>query len=418
MIREQISAYLMEQDPELALAIAKERQRQENSIELIASENITSAAVNLVMSTCLNNKYAEGYPGKRYYGGCEHVDVVETIAIERACELFGADHANVQPHSGASANLAVFKAVMKPGDCFLSMSLKDAGHLSHGSPANISGTYFQPVHYPLDPETETIDYDAVRKLARECKPTLIITGGSAYPRFIDFEFFRKVADEAGAVFMVDMAHIAGLVAAGVHPSPIPYADIASTTTHKTLRGPRGGLLLCKENFAKAIDSAVFPGTQGGPLEHIIAAKALCFGEAMKPEFKEYQKQVLANCRALAEALAKEGFRLVSGGSDNHLILIDLRPVGITGRDFELRLDEIGITTNKNAVPGDTEKFTITSGLRVGTPAVTTRGFKEDDMEKIAVLMGKVAKGWPACKDEVAAEVAALVKAHPIQSFLV
>ena len=368
------------------------------------------------MGSCLTNKYAEGYPGKRYYGGCVNIDTVEEIARERACRLFGAEHANVQPHSGASANLAVFKAVLKPGDTFMSMSLSDAGHLSHGSPANISGTYFNPVHYPLNPVTETIDYDAVRRIAHECQPKLIIAGGSAYARHIDFAFFRQVADEVGAVFMVDMAHIAGLVAGGVHPSPVPYADIVTTTTHKTLRGPRGGLILCKEEFAKKIDSAVFPGTQGGPLEHIIAAKAVCFGEALKPEFREYAKQIVSNAAAFAEALKGEGFRLVSGGTDNHLILINLRSMGVTGKEMETRLDQVGITVNKNSIPGDPEKFTVTSGIRVGTPSVTTRGFIESDMVVVATVMGKVAKNWPACKEEAAATISKLAKDHPIKAF--
>ena len=408
--------YLKACDPEVGAAVELERDRQSNGIELIASENITSAAVMAAMGSCLTNKYAEGYPSKRYYGGCVNIDTVENIARDRVCRLFGAEHANVQPHSGASANLAVFKAILKPGDTFMSMSLSDAGHLSHGSPANISGTYFNPVHYPLDPETETIDYDAVRRIAHECQPKLIIAGGSAYARFIDFAFFRQVADEVGAVFMVDMAHIAGLVAGGVHPSPVPYADIVTTTTHKTLRGPRGGLILCKEKYAKAIDSAVFPGTQGGPLEHIIAAKAVCFGEALKPEFKEYTKQIVSNSAAFAEALKKEGFRLVSGGTDNHLILIDLRSFGVTGKEMETRLDQVGITVNKNSIPGDPEKFTITSGIRVGTPSVTTRGFVEKDMELVASVMGRVAKDWPACKDEMAAVITKLAKDHPVKAF--
>ena len=408
--------YLKSCDPEIGSAVELERDRQSNGIELIASENITSAAVLAAMGSCLTNKYAEGYPSKRYYGGCVNIDTIENIARDRACKLFGAEHANVQPHSGANANLAVFKAVLKPGDTFMSMSLSDAGHLSHGSPANISGTYFNPVHYPLDPETETIDYEAVRRIAHECMPKLIITGGSAYPRFIDFEFFRQVADEVGALFMVDMAHIAGLVAGGVHPSPVPYADIVTTTTHKTLRGPRGGMILCREELAKKIDSAVFPGTQGGPLEHIIAAKAVCFGEALKPEFKEYAKQIVTNASTLAEALKNEGFRLVSGGTDNHLILIDLRSQGVTGKEFETRLDQVGITVNKNSIPGDTEKFTITSGIRVGTPSVTTRGFKEAEMLEIAAVMGMAAKNWPACKEEASARISKLAKDFPIKAF--
>lgn len=408
--------YLKSCDPEIGSAIELERDRQLNGIELIASENITSAAVLAAMGSCLTNKYAEGYPSKRYYGGCINIDIVENIAKERACRLFGAEHANVQPHSGASANLAVFKAVLNPGDTFMSMSLSDAGHLSHGSTANISGSYFKPVHYPLSIETETIDYDAVRRIAHDCMPKMIIAGGSAYPRFIDFEFFRKVADEVGAVFMVDMAHIAGLAATGVHPSPVPYADIVTTTTHKTLRGPRGGMILCKEEFAKKIDSAVFPGTQGGPLEHIIAAKAVCFGEALTSEYKEYTKQIVKNASVLADALINEGFRLVSGGTDNHLILIDLRNQGVTGKEFETRLDEVGITVNKNSIPGDPQKYTITSGIRVGTPSVTTRGFKETEMLEIAKVMGMTAKNWPACKEDASARIKKLALNFPIKAF--
>ena len=361
-------------DPEVGQAIEQEYNRQRRNIELIASENIVSPAVMAAMGTVLTNKYAEGYPRKRYYGGCECVDVVENIARERACKLFSADHANVQPHSGASANIAVYYALVKPGDTVLGMNLANGGHLTHGSPVNISGNYYNVVPYNLNPETETIDYDEVRKLAKEHKPKMIIAGASAYPREIRFDIFADIAKEVGAYLFVDMAHIAGLVAAGLHMSPVPYADVVSTTTHKTLRGPRGGMILCKEELAKQIDKAVFPGTQGGPLEHIIAAKAVCFGEAMKPEFKTYQEQVVKNAKALADALLKEGFDLMSGGTDNHLMLVDLRNFHVTGKEMQKRLDEVYITANKNSIANDPESPFVTSGIRIGTPAITTRGF--------------------------------------------
>ena len=371
---QQAMDFLSQYDPEVGASIQEEFAREQRHIELIASENIVSEAVMLAMGTCLTNKYAEGYPGKRYYGGCYAVDVTEELARQRACKLFGCNHANVQPHSGANANLAAFFALLQPGDTVLSMSLAHGGHLSHGSPVNISGKYFHIVSYGVEDDTEVIDYDKVLKLAKECKPKLILAGASAYPRILDFPRFRAIADEVGAYLMVDMAHIAGLVAAGVHPSPIPYADVVTTTTHKTLRGPRGGMILCNdEALYKKINSAVFPGTQGGPLEHIIAAKAVCLGEALKPEFKAYGAQVVKNAKVLAEELTKQGFRLVSGGTDNHLMLLDLRPFQITGKEFERRLDAVQITVNKNAIPNDLEKPFVTSGIRVGTPAVTSRG---------------------------------------------
>jgi len=367
-------------DPEIAEAIKSELKRQQNKIELIASENFISIAVMAAMGSPLTNKYAEGYPGKRYYGGCEYIDVVESIAIERAKKLFGAEHANVQPHSGAQANMAVYFAVLNPGDTILGMNLSHGGHLTHGSPVNFSGKLYNIVSYGVDPETETINYDEVLRLAKEHRPKLILAGASAYPRVIDFKKFREIADEVGAYLMVDMAHIAGLVAAGLHPSPVEYADFVTTTTHKTLRGPRGGLILCKEKYAKLIDKTIFPGIQGGPLEHVIAAKAVALKEAMTEEFKNYQVQILKNAKALSTRLIERGFRLVSGGTDNHLMLVDLRNKGITGKDAEKILDEHNITCNKNAIPFDTQSPMITSGIRLGTPAVTTRGFKEEDMD--------------------------------------
>ncbi len=400
-------------DSEVYAYCEKELSRQRENIELIASENIVSKAVLLAAGGVLTNKYAEGYPAKRYYGGCQHVDGVEEIARERAKKIFGAEHANVQPHSGANANLAVFFALLTPGDTVLSMSLADGGHLSHGSPVNISGKYFNIVPYGVDPETGYIDYENVRQLAIENKPKLILAGASAYPRTIDFKKFREIADEVGAYFMVDMAHIAGLVAAGLHPNPVEYADVVTTTTHKTLRGPRGGLILCKEEYAKAIDKAIFPGTQGGPLMHIIAAKAVAFGEALQPEFKEYQAQVVKNANALAQALVSEGFNLVSGGTDNHLMLVDLRNMGITGKEFQHRLDEVHITANKNAIPLDPESPFVTSGVRLGTPAVTSRGFKEDEMKLIASLMKKTATDFENTKDEVTQQVVDLCKKFPL-----
>ena len=405
--------YLQTLDPEVASAVAGELGRQRRNIELIASENIVSQAVLAAAGTILTNKYAEGYPAHRYYGGCGEVDKVEEIARERACRLFGAEHANVQPHSGASANLAVFFALCQPGDTVMGMNLAHGGHLSHGSPVNISGKYFHIVPYGVSDETQMIDYDEMERIAVECQPKMIVVGASAYARTIDFPRCRAIADRVGAKLMVDMAHIAGLVAAGLHPSPVPYADVVTTTTHKTLRGPRGGLILCKEEYAKAIDQAIFPGTQGGPLMHIIAAKAVAFGEALQPSFVQYQTQVVKNAKAFCEALKQEGFAVVSGGTDNHLILLDLRPFGLTGRAFEVQLDEVHITANKNAIPNDPEKPTITSGLRVGTPAVTTRGFVEADMAQVAKLMGMVARDFEGTKEQVLAEVDKLCKLHPI-----
>lgn len=412
MVRETID-FISQYDPEVGASIRTEFDREVRNIELIASENIVSEAVMAAMGTCLTNKYAEGYPGKRYYGGCYAVDVTENIARERACKLFGADHANVQPHSGANANLAAFMSMVAPGDTVMGMNLAHGGHLSHGSPVNISGKYFHIVPYSLNDETEMLDYDAIYHTAQECKPKMIVAGASAYPRTIDFAKFREIADSVGAFLMVDMAHIAGLVAAGLHQSPIPYADVVTTTTHKTLRGPRGGLILCKEAMAKKVDSAVFPGSQGGPLMHIIASKAVCFGEALKPEFKEYQQQIVKNAAVLAAELLKEGFRLVSGGTDNHLMLVNVRNFGITGKEMERRLDEVYITVNKNAIPNDPEKPFVTSGIRVGTPAATSRGFKEPEMIKIAQLMGKVARDFDGTADEVRAEVNALCERFPI-----
>lgn len=400
-------------DSEVFASCEKELSRQKHNIELIASENIVSKAVLLAAGTVLTNKYAEGYPGKRYYGGCYCVDEVEEIARERAKKLFGAEHANVQPHSGANANLAAFFALLQPGDTVLSMSLAHGGHLSHGSPVNISGTYFNIVPYGVDDENGQINYEKMREKALECKPKLILAGASAYSRTIDFAKFRQVADEVGAYFMVDMAHIAGLVAAGLHPSPVPYADIVTTTTHKTLRGPRGGLILCKEKYAKQIDKAVFPGTQGGPLMHIIAAKAVAFGEALTDEFKAYQQQIVKNAKVLSESLLEEGFDLVSGGTDNHLMLLDLRPFDITGKEMEHRLDEVHITVNKNAIPNDPQSPFITSGIRVGTPAVTSRGFKEEEMKLIAKWMKEVAVNFEGSKERITKEVIELCEKYPI-----
>ncbi len=400
-------------DPEVGAAMQRELARQRRNIELIASENIVSPAVMAAMGSVLTNKYAEGYPSKRYYGGCAHIDEVENIAIERAKKLFGAEHVNVQPHSGVQANVAVYFALLEPGDTVLGMSLADGGHLTHGSPVNISGKYFKFVPYGVDEKTQTINYDHVRELALEHKPKLLVVGASAYPRVFDFERLSNIAKEVGAYLMVDMAHIAGLVATGEHPSPIPYADVVTTTTHKTLRGPRGGMILCKEELGKKIDKAIFPGTQGGPLEHIIAAKAVCFGEALKPEFKEYQRQIIRNCQALANALKKYGFNLISGGSDNHLILLDLRNFHITGKELERRLDEVYITVNKNAIPNDPESPFITSGIRIGTPAVTTRGFVEEDMEKIAEFIYLTCTDFENKADEIRAGVEALCAKYPL-----
>ncbi len=404
---------LMNYDKEVYDACTLELNRQRHNIELIASENIVSKAVLLAAGTVLTNKYAEGFPGKRYYGGCQYVDVVEDIARERAKKLFGAEHANVQPHCGASANLAAFFAFLEPGDTVMGLNLAHGGHLSHGSPVNISGKYFNVVPYSVSDETEMLDYEDIRRVALECKPKMIIAGASAYSRTIDFAKIREIADEVGAYYMVDMAHIAGLVAAGLHPSPVPYADVVTTTTHKTLRGPRGGLILCREEFAKQIDKAVFPGTQGGPLMHIIAAKAVALGEAMTDEFKEYQAQLVKNAKVLCNALKEAGFRIVSGDTDNHLMLIDLRPFGITGKEMEKRLDEVHITVNKNAIPNDPEKPFVTSGIRVGTPAVTSRGFKEEEMLKIAGWMKDIASDFEGTRERVTKEVVELCEKYPI-----
>ena len=405
--------FITEYDKEVGEAMGKELARQRRGIELIASENFVSEPVMAAMGSVLTNKYAEGYPTKRYYGGCECVDIVENIARERACKLFGADHANVQPHSGAQANTAVYFALLQPGDTVLGMNLAHGGHLTHGSPVNISGCYYNFVPYGVDPADGKINYEALREIALECKPKLIVAGASAYPRAIDFEKMGAIAKEVGAYFMVDMAHIAGLVAAGLHPNPVPYADIVTTTTHKTLRGPRGGMILCREELAKKIDKAIFPGTQGGPLMHTIAAKAVCFGEALKPEFKEYQQQIVKNAKALEKALLAEGFDLVSGGTDNHLLLVDLRPMNITGKELEKRLDEVYITVNKNAIPDDPQSPFVTSGIRVGTPAATSRGFKEDDMALIGHLIGLCAKDFENSADYIRAEVTKLCEKCPL-----
>lgn len=404
---------LADLDPAVAAACADELTRQRQNIELIASENIVSRAVLLAAGGVLTNKYAEGYPGKRYYGGCRYVDVVEDIARERACRLFGADHANVQPHSGANANLAVFFALLQPGDTVMGMDLSQGGHLSHGSPVNISGKYFHVVSYGVDPATGMIDYDEVRRIALENRPKLLIAGASAYSRTIDFARFRQIADEVGAYLMVDMAHIAGLVAAGEHPSPVPYADVVTTTTHKTLRGPRGGMILCREELAKAIDKAVFPGTQGGPLMHIIAAKAVALGEALTDEFKAYQHGIVQNARALCDALLAEGIDIVSGGTDNHLMLLDLTRTGVTGKELEHRLDEVHITANKNTIPNDPQSPFITSGLRVGTPAVTTRGFGTAEMKDIARWISLALSDFEGSRDQIAEGVQALCARFPI-----
>lgn len=401
-------------DPEIYAAVMSELSRQQNKIELIASENFVSEAVMEAMGTPLTNKYAEGYPGKRYYGGCECVDVAENLAIERAKQLFGAEYANVQPHSGAQANMAVFFGLLTPGDTVLSMSLAHGGHLSHGSPVNMSGKYFNIVPYGVTEDTNLIDYDEVERLALECKPKLILAGASAYPRTIDFERFSQIAKKVGAYLMVDMAHIAGLVAAGLHPNPIPYADVVTTTTHKTLRGPRGGLILCKDaEFGKQFNKAVFPGIQGGPLMHVIASKAICFKEALSDDFKEYQTQIVKNAKALAESLKEAGFKLVSNGTDNHLMLIDLTDSGVTGKEAEHMLDEVGITVNKNAIPFDKQSPFITSGIRIGTPATTTRGFKEDDMKEIAKLIKLTISDFDNSQDEIRQRVSVLCKKYPL-----
>ena len=414
MVLEQIDA-ITRYDREVGEIIRREYKRMQDGLELIASENVTSEAVLLAAGSILTNKYAEGFPGHRYYGGCVHIDEMEELARTRACRLFGAEHANVQPHSGAQANLAVYAALLQPGDPVLGMSLADGGHLTHGSPVNLSGMYYRFASYGVDPETGLLDYDELDRKAKEYRPKLIVAGASAYPRVIDFARIAKTAREVGAYFMVDMAHIAGLVAAGLHPSPVPYADVVTTTTHKTLRGPRGGMILCKKELAKVIDKGIFPGTQGGPLEHIIAAKAICFGEALSPAFAEYQKKILANAKALAAGLTEEGFDLVSGGTDNHLMLLDLRSANITGKELETRLDAVHITANKNAIPGDPLSPFVTSGLRLGTPAVTTRGLDEDEMREIAHDIRLAAVDFENKAEEIRASVAALCAKHPLFS---
>ena len=410
----EIMKLLAQADGEVGGAILKEYERQSRNLELIASENIVSEAAMLAMGSVLTNKYAEGYPGKRYYGGCEYVDVVETLAIERAKKLFGCEYVNVQPHSGAQANMAVQFAVLQPGDTIMGMNLDQGGHLTHGSPVNMSGKYFHVVPYGVD-ENGYLDYDEMRRLALECKPKMIIAGASAYARTIDFKKFREVADEVGAVLMVDMAHIAGLVAAGLHPSPIPYADVVTTTTHKTLRGPRGGMILANKEAAEKFNfnKAIFPGIQGGPLMHVIAGKAICLGEALKPEFKAYQEQVVKNAKALSAALIDEGFDILTGGTDNHLMLVDLRNMDISGKELQNRCDEAYITLNKNTVPNDPRSPFVTSGVRIGTPAVTTRGMVESDMKEIAHLIHMIATDYDAKADEVREQVRAICGAHPI-----
>lgn len=408
-------SFLAKQDPNVKAVIDQELMRQRDKLEMIASENIVSQAVMEAQGSVLTNKYAEGYPGKRYYGGCEHVDVVETLAIERAKRLFGAEHANVQPHSGSQANFAVYFAMLKPGDTIVGMNLSHGGHLTHGSPVNVSGTYFNVVPYGVNAETQQIDYDEFRKIVLEAKPKLIIAGGSAYSRQIDFKKMADVAHEVGALFMVDMAHFAGLVAAGLHPNPVEYADIVTTTTHKTLRGPRGGMILCKEAYAKAIDKAVFPGIQGGPLMHVIAAKAVALGEALQPEFKVYAEQVIKNAKVLATELMAKGLTIVSGGTDTHVMLVDVRNTGLTGKEAEHLLDEIGITANKNTIPFDPASPFVTSGVRLGTPALTTRGLKEDDMKEIADIIATVLQNPEdtAKHQDAAKRVAALCEKYPL-----
>ncbi|HIR23661.1 MAG TPA: serine hydroxymethyltransferase [Candidatus Scatosoma pullicola] len=400
-------------DPELCAAMEAELKRQRGNIELIASENIVSPAVLAAAGSHLTNKYAEGLPGKRYYGGCQYVDVAENLARGRLKALFGCEHCNVQPHSGAQANFAVYFGMLEPGDTIMGMNLSHGGHLTHGSPVNISGKYFKVVPYGVSPETERIDYDEMERIALECRPKMIVTGASAYPRVIDFKRIREICDKVGAYMMADIAHIAGLVAAGLHPSPVPYADFVTTTTHKTLRGPRGGVIMCREKYARQIDKAVFPGTQGGPLMHIIAAKAVAFGEALKPEFADYQRQIVANAAAMAAEFTRQGVRLVSGGTDNHLMLVDLRGTGVTGKALEYMLDEVHITVNKNTVPFETESPFVTSGIRVGTPAVTTRGMKEAECRTIASLIVRVIREGEKCFDEVREEVAALCARFPV-----
>ena len=409
---QEVMDYISGYDPEVGKGLELELARQRRNLELIASENIVSPAVMLALGTVPTNKYAEGYPGRRYYGGCEYVDELEILAIERAKKLFGAEHACVQPHSGAQANMAVYQALIQPGDVVMGMNLNHGGHLTHGSPVNQSGKLYHFVPYNVN-ENGFLDYDEIRAIARECKPKLIVAGASAYPREIRFDLFADIAKEVGAYLFVDMAHIAGLVAAGLHQSPVPYADVVSTTTHKTLRGPRGGLILCKEMYAKQIDKAVFPGTQGGPLEHVIAAKAVCFGEALKPEFRTYQEQIVKNSKALADAMLAEGFDLVSGGTDNHLILVDLRKQNITGKEMQSRLDEVYITVNKNGIPNDPQKPGITSGIRIGTPAVTTRGLRETEMKEIARLIRLAAEDFENRADEIRRSVTEICGRYPI-----
>ena len=412
MVKENMS-FLKSMDADVAQAVEAEFKRQNRNIELIASENVVSSAVLAAAGSVLTNKYAEGYPAKRYYGGCEEVDVVENIARERACKLFGAEHANVQPHSGSQANTAVYVALLKAGDTVMGMNLNDGGHLTHGSPVNISGLYYNFVSYGVDEKTHRIDYDQVEKIALECKPKLIVAGASAYPRIIDFKRFREIADKVGAYLMVDMAHIAGLVATGLHPTPVGIADVVTTTTHKTLRGPRGGLILCKEELAKQIDKAIFPGIQGGPLMHIVAAKAVCFGEALKPEFTDYAKKVVDNAKVLSEALMAEGFDLVSGGTDNHLMLLDLRNMNLTGKDLEKKLDQVYITANKNSIPFDPQSHFVTSGLRIGTPAVTSRGFGADQMKMIAKFIADTAKDFEGTCEKTRKAVSELCESFPL-----
>lgn len=409
---QEVMDYISQYDLEVGKGLEAELARQRRNLELIASENIVSPAVMLAMGTVPTNKYAEGYPGRRYYGGCEHVDEIETLAIERARKLFGAEHACVQPHSGAQANMAVYQAFIQPGDTVMGMNLNHGGHLTHGSPVNQSGKLYHFVPYNVG-EDGFLDYDEIRKIAKECKPKMIVAGASAYPREIRFDLFADIAKEVGAYLFVDMAHIAGLVAAGLHQSPVPYADVVSTTTHKTLRGPRGGLILCKEEYAKQVDKAVFPGTQGGPLEHVIAAKAICFGEALKPEFRTYQEQIVKNAHALAEAMLEEGFDLVSGGTDNHLMLVDLRKMNLTGKEMQNRLDEVYITVNKNGIPNDPQKPGITSGIRIGTPAVTTRGLKEPEMKEIAGLIRLAAVDFEKNADQIRRAVTDICGRYPI-----
>mgnify|MGYP000358652445 FL=1 len=409
---QEVMDYISQYDPEVGKGLEAELARQRRNLELIASENIVSPTVMLAMGTVPTNKYAEGYPGRRYYGGCEHVDEIETLASERARKLFGAEHACVQPHSGAQANMAVYQAFIQPGDTVMGMNLNHGGHLTHGSPVNPAGKLYHFGPYNVG-EDGFLDYDEIRKIAKECKPKMIVAGASAYPREIRFDLFADIAKEVGAYLFVDMAHIAGLVAAGLHQSPVPYADVVSTTTHKTLRGPRGGLILCKEEYAKQVDKAVFPGTQGGPLEHVIAAKAICFGEALKPEFRNYQEQIVKNAHALAEAMLEEGFDLVSGGTDNHLMLVDLRKMNLTGKEMQNRLDEVYITVNKNGIPNDPQKPGITSGIRIGTPAVTTRGLKEPEMKEIAGLIRLAAVDFEKNADQIRRAVTDICGRYPI-----